>query len=158
MWRRLICTKIPTWRSGDVKQPSQMAKMIRFSAAVSLYFLLTSSVVLSENLKHRIMNEHLAGKINPLTTYKAQFEKGELGSTAVADGYVGSLVWKSLSRWTKLISLINLTRTSDGEEGEGEGIRRGGEERVRRWWKLSPIYSKCGWVWIRLEQKVLFAA
>ena len=69
-----------------------MAKMIRFSAAVSLYFLLTSSVVLSENLKHRIMNEHLAGKINPLTTYKAQFEKGELGSSAVADRYAGNLV------------------------------------------------------------------
>lgn len=69
-----------------------MAKMIRFSAAVSLYFLLTSSVVLSENLKHTIMNEHLAGKINPLTTYKAQFEKGELRSTAVANRYAGNLV------------------------------------------------------------------
>lgn len=69
-----------------------MAKMIRFSAAVSLYFLLTSSVVLSENLKHTIMNEHLAGKINPLTTYKAQFEKGELESTAVANRYAGNLV------------------------------------------------------------------
>ena len=44
-----------------------MAKMIRFSAAVSLYFLLTSSVVLSKKLKHTIMNEHLARKINPLT-------------------------------------------------------------------------------------------
>ena len=43
-----------------------MAKMIRFSAAVSLYFLLTSSVVLSKNLKHTIMNELLARTINPL--------------------------------------------------------------------------------------------
>jgi len=43
-----------------------MAKMIRFSAAVSLYFLFTSSVVLSTNLKHTIMNEHLARIIKPL--------------------------------------------------------------------------------------------
>ena len=43
-----------------------MAKMIRFSAAVSLYFLLTSSVVLSENLKDTIINEHLARTIKLL--------------------------------------------------------------------------------------------
>lgn len=53
-----------------------MAKMIRFSAAVSLYFLLTSSVVLSENLKHTIMNEHLEEKLTHLQLTRLSLKRG----------------------------------------------------------------------------------
>lgn len=104
-----------------------MAKMIRFSAAVSLYFLFTSSVVLSENLKHTIMNEHLARTIKLLRGLNLMEKRNWEAKLFLVD--TQTILCKNVYHGQQSTSGVQVMG-KEGRGGEGDTCGRRGEGKA----------------------------